>query len=47
MEKATVGFGFVMFCLFFLIGFATYTDWLWGCIPSLAIIFFGWFFWED
>ena len=44
MEKMVITFGFIMFCLFFFIGFLTVNTWLWGCVPSLAIMLFGkWF----
>ena len=47
MEKAVAGFGFIMFCFFFFVGFCTVNTWLWGCIPSLIVMLFGWWFWED
>lgn len=44
MEKMVSGFGFVMFCLFFFVGFVVGNVWFWGCVPSLAIMLFGaWF----
>lgn len=47
MEKMVMGFGFVMFCLFFLAGILTVNTALWGCVPSLAIMLFGWWFMEE
>ena len=47
MEQAIVSFGFILFCIFFLIGFCIENGWLLGCIPALIIILFGWFFWDE
>jgi hypothetical protein len=47
MEQAIVSFGFILFCIFFLIGFCIGNGWLLGCIPALIIILFGWFFWDE
>ena len=46
MEKMITTFGFVMLCLFFFLGLLTTNAWLWGCIPSLAIMLFGMWFEE-
>ena len=47
MEKNVMTFGFILFVFFFFVGACTTNAFLWGCIPSLAIMLFGWFFSED
>jgi hypothetical protein len=47
MEKMVMGFGFVMFCVCFLVGFLTMNCVLWGCLPSLVLVLVGWWFSEE
>lgn len=47
MEKAVVKFGFGLFCLFFMLAFLVRLVFAWGCVAGLAVIAFGWFFWEE
>ena len=47
MEKMVIEFGFGLVCFFFLLMFVIGSQFIWGALIGLAIILFGWIFWED
>ena len=47
MEKTVVGFGFGMFCFFFMLTFLVQLAFAWGCILGLGVLAIGWMFWEE
>jgi hypothetical protein len=47
MEKTVVGFGFGMFCFFFMLTFLVQLAFAWGCILGLGVLALGWIFWEE
>ena len=46
MEKKVVGFGFALFCAFFLLALIVRTEMAWGCLGGLAVILFGSYYWD-
>lgn len=47
MEKLVVEFGFGIICFFFLLMLVIGSQFIWGALAGLAIIGFGWLFWEE
>lgn len=47
MEQVLVKLGFGLFCFFFLCMLVIGSQFLWGVLAGLAIMGFGWYFWEE
>lgn len=47
MEKLVMEFGLVLTCFFFMLMFVIGSQFIWGALLGLAIVLFGWMFWED
>lgn len=47
MEKLIVGFGFSLVCFFFLCMFVIGSQFIWGAIAGMILMFAGWFFWDE
>ena len=47
MERIIVKFGFGVFCFFLMCMFAIGSQFIWGVLAGLAILGFGWYFWDE